>query len=111
MSQLPALPTIQFGDYEVTRLIVGGNPFCGNSHSSQALSQEMREYYTAEQVVQILRRCQAAGINTVQARGDYHRILYWIELFRREGGQLHWIAQTYHARVVHYSVHKALQIT
>ena len=42
----------------------------------------------------MLHRAQAAGINTIQARGDYHRILYWIELFRREGGQLHWIAQT-----------------
>jgi hypothetical protein len=94
MSQLTALPTIQFGEYEVTRLIVGGNPFCGNSHASQALSREMSEYYTPQQVVQVLHRCQAAGINTVQARGDYHRILYWIELFRREGGQLHWIAQT-----------------
>jgi hypothetical protein len=88
------LPTIPFGPHQVTRLIVGGNPFCGNSHYSQAMSQEMSEYYTAEQVVDVLAQCQAAGINTVQARGDYHRILYWIELFRRQGGQLHWIAQT-----------------
>jgi hypothetical protein len=94
MSQLSALPTIKFGAHEVTRLIVGGNPFCGNSHASEALSREMRDYYTPEQVVQVLQRCQAAGINTVQARGDYHRILYWIELFCRAGGQLHWIAQT-----------------
>jgi hypothetical protein len=89
-----ALPTIPFGPHRITRLIVGGNPFCGNSHYSQAKSQEMRDYYTAEQVVDVLKQCQAAGINTVQARGDYHRVLYWIELFRRAGGQLHWIAQT-----------------
>jgi hypothetical protein len=88
------LPTVPFGPHQVTRLIVGGNPFCGNSHYSQAMSQEMRDYYTAEQVVDVLAQCQAAGINTVQARGDYHRILYWIELFRRQGGELHWIAQT-----------------
>jgi len=75
-------------------LIVGGNPFCGNSHYSQAMSQEMHDYYSAEEVVDVLAQCQAAGINTVQARGDYHRILYWIELFRRQGGELHWIAQT-----------------
>ena len=54
----------------------------------------MVEYYSAERVVDVLAQCQAAGINTVQARGDYHRVLYWIELFRRQGGQLHWIAQT-----------------
>jgi len=88
------LPTVPFGPVHVTRLIVGGNPFCGNSHFSQAMSQDMGEYHTAENVVATLHGAQAAGINTVQARGDYHRVLYWIELFRREGGQLHWIAQT-----------------
>jgi hypothetical protein len=88
------LPTVPLGPHQITRLIVGGNPFCGNSHYSQAMSQEMADYYTPEQVVDVLAYCQAAGINTVQARGDYHRVLYWIELFRRCGGKLHWIAQT-----------------
>jgi len=91
---MKTLPTIPFGPHQVTRLIVGGNPFCGNSHYSPELSREMREFYTAERVVEVLLRCQEAGINTVQARGDYHRVLYWIELLRRQGGSLHWIAQT-----------------
>ena len=88
------LPTVPLGPHQITRLIVGGNPFCGNSHYSQAMNREMADYYTAGQVVDALKQCQAAGINTVQARGDYHRVLHWIELFRRQGGQLHWIAQT-----------------
>jgi hypothetical protein len=88
------LPVVPFGDHQITRLIVGGNPFCGNSHFSTERSQDMQDYYTAERVVEVLHRCEAAGINTVQARGDYHRVLHWIELFRREGGKLHWIAQT-----------------
>jgi len=89
-----SLPVVPFGDRQVTRLIVGGNPLCGNSHFSEEMSGDMREYFTAEQVVAVLKQCEAAGINTIQARGDYHRILYWIELFRREGGRLQWIAQT-----------------
>jgi len=89
-----SLPLIPFGQYQITRLIVGGNPLCGNSHFSPQMDADMREYYTAERVVEFLHRCQAAGINTIQARGDYHRILYWLELFRREGGKLLWIAQT-----------------
>ena len=91
---MPQLPSVPLGPHQVTRLIVGGNPFCGNSHFSAAMSREMAEYYTAERVVDVLARCQTAGINTVQARGDYHRVLYWIELFRRQGGTLYWIAQT-----------------
>ncbi len=39
------LPTIKFGKYEVTRLFIGGNPLCGNSHFSEQLSREMAEYF------------------------------------------------------------------
>ncbi|MBI3945361.1 MAG: hypothetical protein HY321_05545 [Armatimonadetes bacterium] len=88
------LPTVPFGEHRITRLISGGNPLCGNSHFSPEMSADMRGYFTDAGVVQYLHRVQQAGINTLQARGDYHRILHWVELFRREGGQLHWIAQT-----------------
>ena len=90
------LPKIRLGNSNilVTRLISGGNPLCGNSHFSNEMNVEMRDYFTTERVVAYLHRVQAAGINALQARGDYHRTLHWLELFRREGGQLHWIAQT-----------------
>jgi len=91
---METIPTIPFGQYQITRLISGGNPLCGNSHFSPEMSKDMAGYYTAEQVVKYLHRVEECGINTLQARGDYHRILHWIELFRREGGKLHWIAQT-----------------
>jgi len=91
---MPSLPRVQFGPIELTRLISGGNPLCGNSHFSDAMSHEMREYFTTERVVDYLHHCEQAGINTIQARGDYHRVLHWIELHRRQGGRLHWIAQT-----------------
>ena len=39
------LPTVPFGQVEVTRLVVGGNPFCGNSHFSAARSREMAAYW------------------------------------------------------------------
>ncbi len=90
------IPKVRLGnsDLQVTRIISGGNPLCGNSHASPEMSRDMREYFTPEQVVSYLHAVQASGINTVQARGDYHRVMHWLELFRREGGQLHWIAQT-----------------
>lgn len=90
------LPNVRLGnsDVLVTRLISGGNPLCGNSHFSNEMSEEMRNYFTAEQVVAYLHQLKESGINALQARGDYHRILYWLDLFRREGGELHWIAQT-----------------
>ncbi len=93
---MTVLPKVRLGrsDFLVTRLISGGNPLCGNSHFSDEMNRQMREYFTPEQVLAYLHCLQRAGINTLQARGDYHRILYWLELFRREGGQLQWLAQT-----------------
>ncbi len=88
------LPKVKFGEHEITRLIIGGNPFCGNSHFSAEMNEDMRKYYTPEKVAEILAQSEELGINTVQARGDYHRIMYALELFRRKNGDLHWIAQT-----------------
>jgi hypothetical protein len=88
------LPTVAFGDHQITRLISGGNPLCGCSHWSGQRDREMCEYFTDERVVDYLLQVEAAGYNTLQARGDYHRILYWLELARRQGSRLQWIAQT-----------------
>ena len=90
----PPLPTVAFGDHQVTRLISGGNPLCGGSHWSPRRSREMVDYHTPEHVVSYLRRLTECGIDTIQARGDYHRVVYWLELFKREGGRIQWIAQT-----------------
>ena len=90
------IPKVKLGssDIEITRFMSGGNPLCGNAHFTKEMGKDMREYFTAEQVVKFLHEVQAQGINTLQARGDFHRILYWRELFHREGGNLVFIAQT-----------------
>lgn len=87
------LPTIKIGPYELTRLIVGGNPFSGNSHVSAELDAEMESYFTTARIKETLFRCEACGLNAMQIRGDRH-IFRIIREFRQEGGRLHWIAQT-----------------
>ena len=87
------LPKIKIGDHEVSRLIVGGNPFSGNSHQSAQISREMRDYYTTEKIKETLRECEKCGINTIQARGDNH-IMRMLSEYWNEGGKLQWIAQT-----------------
>ncbi len=90
------IPTVKLGnsDIEITRFMSGGNPLCGNSHFTPEMNGDMLEYFTEKEVVKYLHSIQASGINTLQARGDFHRILYWRELFHRAGGYLHFIAQT-----------------
>ena len=88
-----AIPRVPFGEHRISRLIVGGNPISGNSHVSGELSREMIDYFTGANVLKLLRRCEEAGINTWQSRGDRH-IRRLLNDHRLEGGRLHWIAQT-----------------
>lgn len=87
------MPLVPFGPTTVSRLIVGGNPFSGNSHYSRALSEAMADYYTADRIVETLLQCQWAGIATMQSRGDRH-IMRVIREYRNCGGTMQWIAQT-----------------
>jgi len=85
----PKLPQIRLGDHSISRLICGANPFNGGSHLSTFFNQRLREYYTPEQVLKTLHRCQEVGINCFQSSGAN------FELYRRfldEGGQMHYIS-------------------
>lgn len=84
---------VRFGPHKLSRLIVGGNPVSGNSHASDEMSRDMRDYFTAANVLKLLRDCEQAGINTWQSRGDRH-IMRLLNDHRLEGGRLQWIAQT-----------------
>ena len=87
------LPTMKIGDLEITRLIVGSNPFTGKSHLDAATDADMRGYFSEEQAFAMLRRCEEAGINAVQSRGS-QPVMGLISRYRAAGGKLHWMAQT-----------------
>ncbi|MCD6520124.1 MAG: hypothetical protein J7M05_09410 [Anaerolineae bacterium] len=87
------LPTTKLGDLEVTRFIIGGNPFSGFSHQSRQRSAEMIAWYTDERIVETLFQAEELGLTACLSRGDEHitRVLkrYW-----DQGGKMRWIAQT-----------------
>lgn len=87
------IPTVRLGNIEVSRFIIGGNPFSGFSHQSQARSQEMTDWFTDERIVALLFEAQGLGLNVCLSRGDDHitRVMrrYW-----NQGGTMRWIAQT-----------------
>jgi len=84
---------IKFGKVEVARLILGSNMMSGFSHKGPEKDREMVRYYTAERILDALKKAEAAGINTLCARTDNHikRLLveYW-----DKGGTIQWFAQT-----------------
>jgi hypothetical protein len=86
----PLLPTIKLGPHAVTRLIIGGNPIYGYSHFNKLLSQHQSAWHTPERVVELLQRCEKAGINTWQ-NSYAERTLADLDRFRAAGGKLHWL--------------------
>lgn len=87
------LPTIPLGSHQVTRLIIGGNPFSGGSHTSPEMDRAFLDYYTTENIKAALFECERQGLNAMQTRGDRH-IMRMLHEYRNEGGTLQWIAQT-----------------
>jgi len=89
------LPCVQWRGHSITRLILGHNPLKGTSHVSDALSQEMREWYDPAKGndLAVLARAEACGINTVQFGGrEMHDLL---RRHKAAGGRLQWIATFY----------------
>jgi len=83
------LPQIRFGPHSMSRLVCGANPFNGGSHLSVFVNKEMKQYYTPEQVLKTLRRCQEVGINFWQSGGKNHELY---QQFVAAGGHMRYIS-------------------
>jgi len=83
------MPRIRLGQHRLSRLICGNNCFNGTSHQSVIVSEEMKRYYTPDQITRTLRRCQEVGVDTWQ--GSYRNIEYHTRLLAA-GGALQFIA-------------------
>jgi hypothetical protein len=84
---VPAMPAIKFGPAEISRLIIGSNPFYGYSHFDPLLSNFMREYMTQDRRIETLRRCEQAGIRTWQVHYQKQTIED-LQRYRAEGGKM-----------------------
>jgi hypothetical protein len=84
---------VPLGQYQISRLILGGNPMGGGSHTSRLLDAAMRRYFTPEHSLQLMRDCAREGINLWQTcptrRFPGTMALY--RAHRAEGGQMHYM--------------------
>ncbi len=62
-----ALPAVNIGDKRISRLVAGGNPMRGFSHSSLKLSRHMLDYFTPRQITEFLLHCEREGITAFQS--------------------------------------------
>jgi hypothetical protein len=84
------LPTVKLGPHTVTRLIIGGNPIYGYSHFNKLLSRHQTDWHTPQRVLELLERCEKAGINTWQ-NSYAERTLQDLDRYRQAGGKMHWL--------------------
>ena len=87
------LPTVNFCGLQVTRLIIGANPFGGYSHQNPQRNQEMRAYYDVPRIKETWQRAEVAGINTMITNNETPHVLQAVREYLSEGGTLQWIAQ------------------
>jgi len=89
----PVLPTVRLGTLEVSRLILGSNPFWGYSHKSPQLDEEMRRHHTDERIIQILDEAAECGLTAVASPPDERWTKLWTRYLEKGGRLKIWISQ------------------
>jgi hypothetical protein len=94
VEQPGAMPKIKLGHLEVSRLILGSNPFFGFDHGNpQASGRQMQAFYTNERIMAVLDEAAEHGITAVWTPCYEPWIRLWNE-YQGKGGKLRiWIAQ------------------
>ncbi len=86
------VPKMKFFQAEISRLVLGVNPFYGFSHYNNNFNNSMREWYTPDRVCAVMHQCARFGINAFnyvhvgRAPQDLAR-------FESEGGKMQLIIQ------------------
>jgi hypothetical protein len=88
------LPKIRLGAIEVSRLILGSNPFFGFHHGDpHGTDEQMRQYYTDERIMQVLDEAAQQGITAVWSPPYDKWTRLWDD-YQQRGGKLRiWIGQ------------------
>ena len=86
------VPKMKFFGAEVSRVVLGVNPFYGYAHYNNNLANSMREWYTPDRVCAVMHQSTRFGINAFNYvhldRGPQD----WAR-FQAEGGKMHLIVQ------------------
>jgi hypothetical protein len=91
------LPTIDFFGTQVTRMIIGDNPFNGHSYIEDIVTgEQMKEFYTPDRILKTLCAIQEQGYNTILPLACPSNIEI-LHKFRQMGGKLNIIFQPYPA--------------
>ena len=87
------MDTVKIGNLDVSRFILGSNPFSGFSHQGHDCDRQMVRHFTCERIKAVVRQAEGLGINTIIARADFHMLRVLLEHWD-ERGTVQWFGQT-----------------
>ena len=86
------VPRMKFGGVEISRMVLGVNPFYGFAHYNNNFGSVMKEWYTQDKVCDVMHQANRFGINALNYvhldRGPQD-----LQRFVAEGGKMHLIIQ------------------
>lgn len=86
---------VQFLGKEVSKLIVGDNPFNGHSYIvDKTPGSEMTSFYTEDKILETMHQMEELGINTMLPIADPY-IIRVLQHYRNNGGKMNFIFQTF----------------
>jgi len=101
---------VNFFGHQVSKLIVGDNPFTGHSYIEDVISgKEMKSYYTAEKIKEALFEIEANGYNTMLPLADPY-IIRILQEYQQAGGKLQFIFQPYMAMNQQVSMRQMMEL-
>jgi len=86
------VPKMKFFQAEISRVVLGVNPFYGFAHYNNNLASSMREWYTPDRVCEVMRQSTRFGINAFNYVHVDRGPQDWAR-FQAEGGKMHLIIQ------------------
>ena len=86
------VPRMKFGGAEISRMVLGVNPFYGYAHFNNNFGTAMKEWYTQDKVCDVMHQCNRYGINAFNYVHMDRAPMDWAR-FQAEGGKMHLIIQ------------------
>ena len=86
------VPKMKFGNAEISRMVLGVNPLYGFAHYNSNYGKAMADWYTQDQVCEVLHRATSFGINAFNYVGFGRAPQDWTR-FVAEGGKMNLIVQ------------------
>jgi len=83
---------MKFGNVEISRMVLGCNPFYGYAHYNNNFSASMKEWYSEDRVCEVMHQCNRFGINAFNY-AHLDRCPQDLARFQAEGGKMHLIIQ------------------